>query len=119
MFQIAAHEDIVPVPQLYEWCEVAYELAVEGLGVGRVIARPFVGAPGAFQRTANRHDYAMPPRGDTLLDRLTARASASRPIGKIHDLFAGRGISESYPTDERRRRRWTGSKSGWRARTAG
>ncbi|MGH9176572.1 MAG: phosphopentomutase, partial [Vicinamibacterales bacterium] len=65
VFQIAAHEDVVPIAQLYEWCEIAYELAVQGRGLGRVIARPFVGQPGAFQRTANRHDYAMPPRGDT------------------------------------------------------
>ena len=72
VFQIAAHEDVVPIPQLYEWCEIAYELAVEGLGLGRVIARPFVGPVGAFKRTANRHDYAMPPRGETLLDKLTA-----------------------------------------------
>ncbi len=98
VFQIAAHEDIVPVAQLYAWCEVAYELVVVGHGVGRVIARPFVGAPGAFQRTTNRHDYAMPPRGDTLLDRLTGAGVRVTAIGKIHDLFAGRGITESYPT---------------------
>lgn len=98
VFQIAAHEEIVPVRQLYEWCEIAYELAVEGLGLGRVIARPFVGSPGQFSRTANRHDFAMPPRGETLLDRLTAAAIPVISIGKIHDLFAGRGITESHPT---------------------
>jgi phosphopentomutase len=98
VFQIAAHEDIVPIPQLYGWCETAYELAVEGMGIGRVIARPFVGAPGAFKRTANRHDYAMPPLGETLLDRLTAAAVPVVSIGKINDLFAGRGIGESHPT---------------------
>jgi phosphopentomutase len=65
VFQIAAHEDVVPVPQLYDFCTAAYHLAVEGLGVGRVIARPFVGTPGGFTRTANRHDYAMPPLGET------------------------------------------------------
>jgi phosphopentomutase len=98
VFQIAAHEDVVPIPQLYEWCEIAYELAVEGYGLGRVIARPFVGVPGAFTRTPNRHDYAMPPHGETLLDRLTAAAVHVCAVGKIKDLFAGRGISESFST---------------------
>ncbi|MGE0040194.1 MAG: phosphopentomutase [Vicinamibacterales bacterium] len=98
VFQIAAHEDLVPVPELYAWCEVAYELAVDGLGMGRVIARPFVGAPGAFRRTANRHDYAMPPTADTLLDRLTAAGIRVTSVGKIRDLFAGRGITVSHPT---------------------
>jgi phosphopentomutase len=98
VFQIAAHEDVVPVPTLYDWCHVAYELAVEGLGLGRVIARPFVGTPGAFVRTANRHDYAMPPTGETLLDRLTARGTTVTAVGKISDLVAGRGVSRSIPT---------------------
>jgi len=98
VFQIAAHEDVVPVPQLYDWCEVAYELAVEGIGLGRVIARPFVGEPSAFKRTANRHDYAMPPRGETLLDRLTQAHIPVTAIGKINDLFAGKGITEAHPT---------------------
>ena len=70
----------------------------EGLGVGRVIARPFVGAPGAFKRTANRRDYALPPAGETLLDRLTARSIPVVAIGKIDDLFAGRGISAARHT---------------------
>jgi phosphopentomutase len=98
VFQIAAHEEVVPVAELYRVCELAYTLAVESLGVGRVIARPFVGTPGAFRRTANRRDYAMPPTSETLLDRLTA---ASRPvvaIGKIEDLFAGRGITHAIHT---------------------
>jgi phosphopentomutase len=98
VFQVAAHEDIVPVAQLYAFCEAAYGLAVEGLGMGRVIARPFVGQPGAFARSANRHDYAMPPRGETLLDRLAASDVTVTAIGKINDLFAGRGISEAHPT---------------------
>jgi phosphopentomutase len=98
VFQIAAHEDVVPISQLYQFCEIAYELAVEGLGIGRVIARPFVGSPGCFARTANRHDYAMPPRGETLLDKLTAAAIPVSAIGKVNDLFAGRGIPEAYPT---------------------
>jgi phosphopentomutase len=98
VFQIAAHEDVVPIAQLYDWCKIAYELTVEGLGLGRVIARPFVGAPGVFRRTANRHDYAMPPRGETLLDKLTAGGVHVTAIGKIKDLFAGKGISEAHPT---------------------
>lgn len=98
VFQIAAHEDIVPVPQLYAWCEIAYEIAVQGAGLGRVIARPFVGVPGAFKRTANRHDYAKPPVAETLLDRLTASGIPVTAIGKIRDLFAGRGITSSTST---------------------
>jgi phosphopentomutase len=98
VFQIAAHEDIVPVPELYRACEIAYALVGEGLGVGRVIARPFVGQPGAFTRTANRHDYALPPFGESLLDRATANGVPVIAIGKIHDLFAGRGITRSEHT---------------------
>lgn len=98
VFQIAAHEDIVPVPTLHDWCQIAYQLAVEGLGLGRVIARPFVGSPGAYIRTANRHDYAMPPTGETLLDRLTGAGVPVTTVGKVGDLFAGRGVSQSIPT---------------------
>jgi phosphopentomutase len=98
VFQIAAHEAVVPVQQLYEFCEIAYELAVDGLGIGRVIARPFVGQPGNFTRTANRHDYAMPPRGETLLDKLVAHGEMVTAVGKINDLFAGRGVTRSYST---------------------
>jgi phosphopentomutase len=98
VFQIAAHEGIVPVAQLYKWCNVAYDLAVKGLGLGRVIARPFIGLPGSFQRTSNRHDYAMPPTNETLLDRLVAAGHQVTAVGKVSDLFAGRGISESHPT---------------------
>ena len=98
VFQIAAHEAIVPIAQLYEWCEVAYELTVRGMGLGRVIARPFVGEAGSFRRTANRHDYAMPPVAETLLDRLHGRGIPTISVGKINDLFAGRGLSASFPT---------------------
>ncbi len=98
VFQIAAHEEIVPIAELYRACEIAYRLVGEGLGVGRVIARPFVGAPGAFKRTANRRDYALPPSGETLLDRLTAASLPVVAIGKIEDLFAGRGITKSFHT---------------------
>ncbi len=98
VFQIAAHEEVVPVPQLYAWCEAAYDIAVTGAGLGRVIARPFVGRPGDFRRTANRHDYAMPPTAETLLDRLAAAGHPVVAIGKINDLFAGRGISRAVAT---------------------
>jgi phosphopentomutase len=98
VFQIAAHEDVIPVPELYRLCEIAYEQFVDGMGLGRVIARPFVGEPGSFRRTANRHDYAIPPYADTLLDRLTTAGIAVQSIGKIADLFAGRGIGSSVKT---------------------
>ncbi len=98
VFQIAAHEAVVPVPELYRACEIAYRLAGEGLGVGRVIARPFVGAPGAFKRTANRRDYALPPKGETLLDRVKAASLPVVAIGKIEDLFAGRGVTHAIHT---------------------
>jgi phosphopentomutase len=94
VFQIAAHEDVIPVRELYRVCEIAFEI-VGPLRVGRVIARPFVGSTGAFQRTANRHDYALTPPGDTLLDLLTRQGVAVMSIGKVRDLFAGRGIALS------------------------
>jgi phosphopentomutase len=98
VFQIAAHEDVVPIPELYRACEIAYAMVGEGLGVGRVIARPFVGTPGHFKRTANRHDYALPPAGETLLDRVKAASMPVVAIGKIQDLFAGRGIIDAIHT---------------------
>ena len=98
VFQIAAHEDVVPVPELYRACEIAYKLVGEGLGIGRVIARPFVGIPGQFKRTANRRDYALPPSGETLLDRMKAASHPVVAIGKIEDLFAGRGITRALHT---------------------
>jgi phosphopentomutase len=98
VFQIAAHEDVVPVPELYKACEIAYALVGEGLGVGRVIARPFVGSPGNFKRTANRHDYALPPSGETLLDRVKGMGLPVVAVGKIRDLFAGRGVTSAVHT---------------------
>jgi len=98
VFQIAAHEDIIPIEELYRICEIAYELVGRGMNVGRVIARPFVGRPGAFTRTANRHDYALPPTGTTLLDALTAAGHGVHAIGKVQDLFAGRGITTAVHT---------------------
>jgi phosphopentomutase len=98
VFQIAAHEEVIPVHELYNICAVAFELAAAGLGVGRVIARPFVGAPGRFQRTANRRDFALTPFGPTLLDHLAAAKLGVVGIGKIDDLFAGRGLTKAVHT---------------------
>jgi phosphopentomutase len=98
VFQIAAHEDVVPIDELYRACEIAYEIVGEGLGVGRVIARPFVGAPGHFKRTTNRRDFALPPQGETLLDRMAAANMPVVAIGKIEDLFAARGITRAIHT---------------------
>ena len=98
VFQIAAHEEVIPVAEQYRICEIAFEMAARGLGVARVIARPFLGAPGGFRRTANRHDYALDPTGATLLDLLTAAGVPVVAIGKITDLFAGRGIGRAMPT---------------------
>ena len=93
VFQIAAHEEVIPVPELYKLCEIARELLVGDLFVGRVIARPFIGRPGAFTRTENRKDYAIPPTGETLLDALEARGQYTLGIGKIEDIFCRRGVT--------------------------
>jgi len=98
VFQIAAHEEVIPIPELYRICEIAYEMVGRGMGVGRVIARPFIGTPGAFKRTANRHDYALPPAGTTLLDVMTAAGKTVHAIGKIDDLFARRGVTTAVHT---------------------
>src|SRR5258706_4071767 len=98
VFQIAAHEDVIPVAEQYRICEVAFDLVGRGMGVGRVIARPFVGSPGSFRRTANRHDYALEPTTETLLDLLTRSGVPVISIGKINDLFAGRGVSHTTHT---------------------
>lgn len=98
VFQIAAHEDVIPPPELYRECAAAYAIVVEGLGMGRVIARPFVGVPGSFKRTANRRDFAMPPPAATLLDMLTAAHVPVVGIGKIEDLFAGHGVARAIHT---------------------
>ena len=94
VFQIAAHEDIVPPEQLYEYCRIARKLLQGKHGVGRVIARPFIGTPGNFTRTANRHDFSLEPPADTLLDAVQKAGLATIGVGKIHDIFAGRGIGE-------------------------
>jgi phosphopentomutase len=94
VFQIAAHEDIVPPEQLYEYCRIARRQLQGKHGVGRVIARPFVGTPGNFKRTANRHDFSLEPPKETLLDAVKAAGMDSIAVGKIYDIFAGRGTTE-------------------------
>ena len=94
VFQIAAHEDIVPPEQLYEYCRIARRLLVGKHGVGRVIARPFVGQPGNFKRTANRHDFSLEPPKKTLLDAVKESGLDSIGVGKIYDIFAGRGLTD-------------------------
>ncbi len=95
VFQIAAHEDIVPVEELYRYCEIARELLQGDTGVGRVIARPFVGEPGNFTRTSNRHDFSLTPPRDTMLEALLAAGYDTYGIGKIYDIFAGAGIAHT------------------------
>lgn len=97
VFQIAAHEDVVPVPKLYEYCEIARNMLVGKHGVGRVIARPFTGEY-PFTRTANRHDYSLLPPARTMIDLLREKGYATISVGKIYDIFAGRGLSESNRT---------------------
>jgi phosphopentomutase len=92
VFQIAAHEEVIPLWELYKICETARELLHEEHEVGRVIARPFLGMPGSFTRTPNRKDYAVPPPKGMLLDRLDDRDIAVNAIGKIVDIYVGRGV---------------------------
>lgn len=94
VFQIAAHEDVVPVETLYEYCRIARKILVGEHGVGRVIARPFIGASGNYTRTSRRHDFSIEPPKDTMLDTLKAKGLATIAVGKINDIFVGKGISE-------------------------
>jgi phosphopentomutase len=98
VFQIAAHEAVIPIPELYRISEIAREILRGPYEVGRVIARPFEGDAGHFQRTANRHDYAVPPPPDMLLDKLAENHVEVRSVGKIFDIFLGRGITAQYKT---------------------
>ena len=98
VFQIAAHEEVVPVEELYRYCEIARRLLVGDVGVGRVIARPFTGEPGNFTRTSRRHDYSLLPPEDTMLDQLKDAGYAVIGVGKINDIFAGKGITEFVRT---------------------
>lgn len=97
VFQIAAHEEIIPLETLYHYCTIARELLQEEHAVGRVIARPFIGQPGNFVRTANRHDFSKEP-DITLLDKIKESSQEVIGIGKIKDIFAGRGVTESHST---------------------
>jgi phosphopentomutase len=94
VFQIAAHEDIIPLDELYRYCEIAREILSGEHGVGRVIARPFTGTSGAYKRTSGRHDYSLPPQGRTKLDILKEANFDVIGIGKIKDIFAGRGLTD-------------------------
>ncbi len=96
VFQIACHEEVFPLEQLYEFCRIAREMLTGDLCVGRVIARPFIGAgKGAFKRTSGRRDFAVPPFSRTLLDACREAGMASLGVGKIEDIFAGRGLTGS------------------------
>lgn len=94
VFQIAAHEDVVPPETLYEYCRIARKLLQGRHGVGRVIARPFTGESGHYTRTANRHDFSLEPPGKTLPDAVKDAGLSSLAVGKIYDIFAGRGTTE-------------------------
>ena len=98
VFQIAAHEDHVPVEQLYEYCRIAREILQGEHAVGRVIARPFIGSEGAYKRTENRHDYSLTPPAKTAMDAIGESGLDVISIGKIYDIFSGAGIKKSLPT---------------------
>jgi len=100
VFQIAAHEEVIPLWELYKICETARAILRGPYEVGRVIARPFTGAPGSFTRTANRKDYAVPPPQGMLLDQLAAAGIEVYSVGKIFDIFLGRGIGDHVKTTD-------------------
>lgn len=101
VFQVAAHESVVPLDELYAACATARRLLVPPHNVSRVIARPFVGGPGSYQRTPHRRDFSLEPLGETLLDALQAAGIDRQGVGKVDDLFAGRGISSHHTSDNR------------------
>lgn len=98
VLQIAAHEEIIPLTELYEICKIARSFLTGKWAVGRVIARPFVGVPGNFTRTANRHDFSLLPPAPTVLDALRNKGEEVFGVGKIWDIYAGQGITRSFPT---------------------
>ena len=99
VFQIAAHEDIVPVDELYRYCSIARDMLRGEHAVGRVIARPFVGQPGGFSRTVRRHDYSLEPTGRTMMDVLKDAGRDVLAVGKTNDIFAGVGITDFIRTE--------------------
>jgi phosphopentomutase len=101
VFQVAAHEETVPLTELYQACRIARDILKGEHGVSRVIARPFAGRRGDYQRTANRKDFSLPPTGTTLLDRLAAAGVPRVGIGKVDDLFAGRNITSTHTATNR------------------
>jgi phosphopentomutase len=102
VFQIAAHEETVPLEELYEACRVAREILTGRHAVGRVIARPFVGVPGAYERTSNRHDFSLEPRRPNYLSTIREGGNTVHGVGKISDIFAGQDVDESFPTKSNR-----------------
>src|SRR4029077_17414339 len=98
VFQIAAHEDVIPIAELYRECEIARKMLDGPNKVGRVIARPFTGTPGNFRRTERRHDYAVEPPRPMLMDLLVERKIPIFGIGKIHDIYNGRGVDRYVTT---------------------
>jgi phosphopentomutase len=99
VFQLAAHEDIIPLDELYRACEIARRLTLQPeFAAGRVIARPYLGQPGAFKRTSNRHDYAVKPPGPTVMNKLQDAQLDCIAVGKINDIFTGEGVTESLHT---------------------
>ena len=100
VFQVAGHEDVISLEELYRCCEIAREMLQGDLGVGRVIARPFVGKEGSFERTRNRHDYALDPTGPIVMDDLVENGFDSIGVGKIYDIFAGKSVEESYKIED-------------------
>ena len=116
VFQVAAHEAVVPLDELYRACELARAMLVPPHDVSRVIARPFSGTPGAYSRTANRRDFSLAPPAETLLDALDAAGIARAGVGKVDDLFAGRGITSRHTRDNaegiRHVREWIADAAG-------
>jgi phosphopentomutase len=101
VFQIAAHEEVVPLDELYKICEIARRYC-DDLPIARVIARPFVGKPGSFKRTYNRRDFSMPPPEPTVLDQIAGRGLPVVGVGKIWDIFAGKGVTENVHSEGNR-----------------
>jgi phosphopentomutase len=118
VFQIAAHEEVIPLDELYELCRIARDMLTGPWAVGRVIARPFIGSPGNFKRTPNRHDYSLLPPQPTVLDALKEKGYEVIGVGKISDIFAGRGLTNSLPTSsnrdglEKTKQAWSSLKNG-------